>query len=346
MGLGCISSSPSFISAVICPNLTRKINRTLLAASLAATAAGCATYVTSTEGADFDKSVKIVATSLKAALSEVQSVEVEISVDAYAKGNARTLEHLSIEPRLSDSTVKVITGQFDFLAKYSEALRDTTSPGTSWGKSVDGINSAEAKLMGDAEGLDNKMSGRTVLTDANVQTFDKDASGIAKAVSTIGEAALTLYGEEKASKIAAAVNPDLQKYCTDLENLLTSDPESKIPRTGLAGILSADYEERIASIKYMATTALPPSGPDDPNYFNLVQQRRTILNEYTALLDGEKSGLERVLTLRKAVAEIAKAHEALANKDDVTFKQKISNSEELVRSLTKGGEAAADTLAK
>jgi hypothetical protein len=114
----------------------------------------------------------------------------------------------------------------------------------------------------------------------------------------------------------------------------------------LAGILVADYEERIATVKYLATTAAPPSGPDDPNYFTLVQQRSAILDQYMALLDREKNGLAKVLALRKAVVEIASAHEALSRKDDTTFKEKISNSEELVRSITKSGTTSEDASSK
>jgi hypothetical protein len=315
--------------------------RIFLTCAFAAVAGGCNTYVTMTEGADFNKAVKETSVCLKASLSEIQSVEVANRVDAYAQGSKKTLERVDIDPKLSDAEVKVITVQFDFLVSYSEALKDATTPGTSWDKSTSGINAAESKLMADTQGLDNQMVGRTVITDHNVATFNSDASGVAKAVSKIGQAALTLYGEEKASKIAAAVNPDIQKYCADLESVLTPNPASKIPTGGLAGILYADYEERIASVKYLATTAGLPTGPDDPEYFVRVRQRISILNEYTALLQNEKAGLAKILDLRKAVSEIASAHEALAQKDDATFKEKLSNSEGLVRSLT-GTPSAED----
>jgi len=316
--------------------------RTFLACALAAITGGCnTTVVTTSQGADFNKSVTAVAANLKASLSEIQSVEVANRVDAYARGTQRTLEHLDLAPNLSDQEVGVITSQFDFLVKDSEALKDATSPGTSWGKSVSGINSAESKLMGDSQGLENKLSGRTVITDANVKTFNTDAGGVAKAVSAIGEGALTLYGEEKASKIAGAVNPDIQKYCADLEALLTADPDSKAPRTGLAGILLADYEERIASVKILATTVAPPTGPDDPGYFPAVRRRSAVLNEYSALLESEKTGLAKVMALRKAVADIASAHDSLARKDDASFKEKLSDMDELVRSVSTGSPTPA-----
>jgi hypothetical protein len=324
----------------------RTINRTFLGCLFAAIAGGCSTYVTNTEGTDFNRSVRIVADHLKDSLAEVQSLEVMNAVDAYAKGSERTLEHLAIDPKLSESTVKMIDGQFDFLVCYSDALKNATSPGTAWSTSVSSLNSAESKLMGDAQGLDNKFTGKTPITDTNVQTFNADAGKVAKVVASIGEAALALYGEEKASKIAASVDPDFQKYCSDLEALLTYDPDAKTPRTGLASILVADYEERVATVKYLATTALPASGPDDPNYFALVQQRGSILNEYMALREREKVGLAKILALRKAVVEIASAHEALAKKDDVTFKEKISNSEELVRSITRSGKTPDDASSK
>lgn len=47
--------------------------------------------------------------------------------------------------------------------------------------------------------------------------------------------------------------------------------------------------------------------------------------------------MAKVLALRKAVAEIAAAHAALANKDNATFKEKLSNAEDLARSLSAGG---------
>ena len=95
-------------------------------------------------------------------------------------------------------------------------------------------------------------------------------------------------------------------------------------------------------MKYLATTAALPTGPDDPEYFVRVRQRTSILNEYTALLQSEKAGLAKILDLRKAVTAIASAHEALALKDDATFKEKLSNSEGLVRSLSSGTPADAD----
>jgi hypothetical protein len=316
--------------------------RTFLACALAAVAGGCtatSTFVTESEAAGFNRCVTNVANGLKSSLYGIQSVEIANRVDAYARGTQRTIERVDIDPKLSDAVVRVITEQLDFLAKYSEALKDATTPGTSWGKSVSGINAAESKLMGDAQSLDNKVSGRAVISDANVSTFNTDAGGVAKAVSSIGEGALTLYGEEKAAKIAGVVNPDIQKYCASLESLLTDDPDSKAPGTGLAGILIADYEERIASVKYLATTAVPPTGPDDTNYLALVRQRRAILEEYAALVRNEKAALARVLALRKAVAEIAAAHEALSHKDDATFKEKLSNVEELVRSVSSSGDS-------
>jgi hypothetical protein len=318
------------------------VQRTLLACACVFLASGCniPVPVTRTEGADFNKSVKEVSAKLRESLSEIQSVEVAVRVDAFAAGNQRTLERLNLDPKLSDAEVKVITCQFDFLVGYSEALKDATTPGTSWDKSVSGINSAESKLMGDTQGLDNKYVGRAVITDTNVATFNADAGRVAKVFAAIGQAALTLYGEEMASKIAAQVDPDLQKYCADLEGLLGPDTDSRDPGAGLAGILHADYEERIASLKYLATTAVLPSGPDDPNYFVRVRERAAILNEYTALVEREKTGVARVLALRKAVAEIASAHAALAHKDNATFKEKLSNAEALARSLAPGG---ADT---
>jgi hypothetical protein len=313
--------------------------RTFLTCAFAVFAGGCAlpVPVTRTEGADFNKSVKEVAEKLKSSLSEVQSVEVANRVDAFATGSEKRLDNLNVAPKLSDAEVKIITGQFDFLVSYSEALKDATTPGTSWDKSVSGINSAESKLMGDTQGLDNKIAGHSAITGTNVATFNADAGKVAKIFAAIGEAALTFYGEEKASKIAAVVNPDIQKYCTDLEGVLASDPDSKAPRTGLAGILFADYEERIASVKYLATTAVLPASPDDPNYFIRVRERTAILTEYTALLEREKTGVAKIRALHKAVAEIASAHAALANKDDATFKEKLSNAEELARSLGAGG---------
>jgi hypothetical protein len=320
--------------------------RTLLICAILAAAGGCNTYVTTDEGADFNTSVKDVAEKLKASLSEIQSVEVANGIDAYAKGGQRRLEQLDIAPKLSDAEVKAITSQFDFLVSYSEALKEATAPGGSWAKSVSGVDSAEKKAVGDTQGLDNKYTGRTVITNHNVKSFDSDADGVANAVSSIGEDALTLYGGEKASRIAAVVDPALQKYCADLEAILAEEPASKAPQTGLAGILQADYEERIASVKYLATTAAPPSGPDDPNYFALVQQRTAILNEYTGLLGSEKTGLANVRALRKAVAEIALAHGALAKKDDATFKEKLTNAEDLVRSVAAGAPASPDASAK
>jgi hypothetical protein len=309
--------------------------RTILAVACAVLAGGCnvAVPVTRTEGVDFNRSAKDVAERLRASLAEVQSVEVANRVDAFAAGNQDRLEQINLGPELSDAEVKRITEQFDFLVAYSEALKDATTPGTSWDKSVSGINSAEAKLMGDTQGLDNKYAGRAVITDTNVATFDADAGKVAKVFSAIGQAALTLYGEEKAAKIAEQVNPDLQKYCSDLEDLLVSDKDSAAPRTGVAGTLFNAYRERIDTIKRLAYTATPATGTKDPDYFVRVRDRIAILNEYTAIVEQEKTGVAKVLALRKAVIEIAAAHAALANKDNATFREKLSNAEDLARSL-------------
>ena len=245
---------------------------------------GCATYVTSTQATAFNQSISTAATNLQASLAEVQSIEVDNRVDEYARSDARRLEQLKADPKLTDAVSKSITSQFGLLVSYSASLKAATTPGTSWNASVTSLNSAATKVTADTGSLAHAMGDSTLLTPAIQQTVCADAGNVAKAVSTAGQALLTIYGDEKAYGIANATDTAVQKYCADLEALLGDNSDDGVPKSGLAGILHADYEEKIATTKSLATTALPPHGYDDPQYLQAVLLRRSIVDEYSTLL--------------------------------------------------------------
>jgi hypothetical protein len=286
------------------------------------------------------------ATNLQASIAEVQSVEVDNQVDVFANGNERTLEHLSLDSKLTDSVAKGITSEFGFLVSYSASLKDATTPGTSWTTSVSSLNSAASKAATDASSLTGAIGEKNLLTAADVQTFNTDAGNVANAVSSVGQGLLTIYGEEKAYKIANAADKAVQKYCADLEDLLTKDSDSDLaaPKTGLAGILYADYEVKKSVLKNLATTAFPPGEYENPNHLQFFLARRDLVHNYSTLLTNEKSGVAKIISLRKAVADIASAHAALANKDDKGFKEEIADAADLLKSaFTSSQSGSANT---
>jgi hypothetical protein len=311
----------------------------MIALCLLALVSGCATYVTSPQATAFNQSVTMAATNLQASLAEVQTVEVENQVDAFAKSNERTLEHLDLDPKLSDGVSKAITSQFAFLVSYSASLKNVTTPGTSWTASVAGLNSAATKAATDAGALSNAVGGTPLLTAANVQTLTTDAGKVTNALSSVGQGLLTIYGEEKAYRIANAVDPAVQRYCSALEALLTEDPDAAVPKTGLAGILHADYEIKVAVLKNLATTVLPSVSYDNPDYLQAFSWRTKLVTEYSTLLRNEQSGVNKIIALRKAVAAIASAHAALARKDNESFREKVSAAAELLQSAFKSNRS-------
>jgi hypothetical protein len=319
----------------------KTFHRALAAPCIALILSGCATYVTSTQATAFNQSVATAASNLQASLAEVQSVEVGNQTDAFAKGGERTLEHLDLDPKLSDAVSKAITGQFAFLVSYSASMKSLSTPGTSFAPSVSALSTAAQKVETDAGALSSAVGETTLLTAANVQTLKTDTGNVASAFSSAGQGLLTIYGEEKAYRIANAADPAVQRYCADLEALLAEDPGTAAPKTGLAGILHADYEKKVAVLKNLATTAPPPGSYDNPNYLQAFTWRSKLVVQYEALLKDEQSGVARIVALRKAVAEIASAHAALARKDDKTFQEKIEAAAALLESAFKGNPGGA-----
>lgn len=307
----------------------------LAAAGLLGLASGCSTYVPSSKAGAFNQSVTAVAADLQESLSEVQSVEIDNRVDSFAAGNAFKLDGVDLDPKLSDAESKALTSQFAYLVSYSLALKNVTTPGTAWETSMTSLGAAETKMGTDAGALSASMGDHALLTAGNMQTLNKDAGNVSKAVSTLGQGVLTLYGEDKAYAIAHEVDPAVQAYCTDLEALLAGDPGDATPRTGLAGILHADYEVEIAALKNLTTTAAPPRSYDDPNYLTAFLSRKQLVTDYSALLKDEQRGVAKIVALRKAVAAIASAHAALAGKDDATFWQELSATADLLEAAFK-----------
>ena len=301
--------------------------------------AGCATYVPSTQADAFDKSVKAAATNLQASLDEVQSVEVDNQVDIFVQGDDHTLEHLDLDPKLTDKLAKAITTQFSVLVSYADALKSVTTPGSAWGTSVSKVKSACDKVIADSGALAANMGKATLLTPASVTAITGHADSFSNAVSTAGQGLLTIYGEEKAFAVAHKVDPDLQSYCKDLEKILSQDSSSGASETGLAGILHANYERKISVLKIRFTSAPPARNPDDPNFLPALEWRSNLVKEFVALRKDEAAGEAKITALRKAVGDIAAAHSALANRNDAKFRDKLADADGLLESAIHGAPA-------
>jgi len=307
-------------------------------AVLAILGAGCATYVTTSQAADFNQIVGTADICLRASIDEVRGLETGDAIDEFLAGGGFKLEELAAQPRLQDSVAKAINSQFEFLVCYSAALKNLTSPTTTWSSSVSALNAKASQATADAGAL-AAAERSSILSAAEVQQVRSEMGSVANALSAAGQAAITLYGEGRAYQIAHSVDPFIQAYCSSLENVLCRDPDSGIPATGMAAILRADYEERLAALR--AVYAPMAAKPTDAGYGATFLGRRAVAAQYVSLGRNEAAGVARVLALRKVISQIAAAHRAMAEKDAAGFKERIEATRDLVESLSGGQPAAA-----
>jgi hypothetical protein len=309
----------------------------ILGATLALLGAGCATYITNSQAADFNQMVGTAASCFQASIREVRAMEAEDAIDEFLAGGGFKLEELAAQPRLKDDVAKAINSQVEFLVCYSAALRNLTSPTTTWSSSVAALNAKASQATADTGALATAEHS-SVVSAAQVQKVGSELGSVANAVSTAGQAAITLYGEERSYHIAHSVDPFVQAYCSSLEDVLCADPDSEAPATGIAAILRADYEERLAALR--GTFAPMATKPTEPGYSATFLERRAVAAQYVALRQNEADGVARILALRRVIAQIAAAHRAMAQKDDADFRQRIEATRDLVGSLS-GGQPAA-----
>jgi hypothetical protein len=310
----------------------------LLGTALATLGAGCVTnFLTTSQAADFDQSVAAADTCLQASVAEVRGVETDDAIDEFLAKGGFKLEELSLQPRLSDKEAKAINGQFAFLASYATALKGLTSPPSTWSSNLSSLGSKGAQAAGDAASL-AASEGLGILSAADAKRMTSAAGSVSSAVAAAGQAAVTLYGEDRAYQIAHGVDTDIQAYCSGLENVLCRDPDSQAPATGLAAILISDYEERLATLR-VAFSRLSPSEKADAGQAGSFMDRRSVAAQYTVLKQDEADGVAKILALRKAIAQIASAHHAMAERDDVGFKQRIAAARDLIESLSGGHPA-------
>lgn len=317
----------------------------LFTAGIMVLTSGCETYVTSSKAAAFNQSVTQAAAALQASLDEVQAVEVGNSVDSFAAGERRTFEGMDLSPKLSDGESRAIADQFGFLVSYSQALKDATTPGTSWSSCSSTLNSAASKIPTDASALATTVSGSSPMSPTTTSRLSADAGNLAKAVATAGQGVLTLYGEEKAYTIARGADLPVQRYCSDLEELLAGD-DAPAPSSGLAGILRADYEKRITVLRNLVTTVPPPHGYDDPGYVQAYLWRSQLAQQYSQETKDAQAGVAKMLALRKAIAKIASAHAALAQRNDEAFQQRLSDEADLLETAFKSAPAPSSGAQK
>ena len=305
-------------------------------AVLALLSAGCATYVTNSQAADFNRLVGTAATCFQVSIAEVRTMEADDAIDEFLARGGFKLEELAAQPRLKDDVAKALNSQFEFLVCYSAALENLTSPSTTWSSSVSALNAKASKATADAGAL--AAAGRpSLLSAADAQKVGSELGSVANALSTAGQAAITLYGEDRGYQIAHSVDPFIQAYCSGLEDLLCRDPDSEPPETGMAAILRADYDERLATLREVyAPMATKPS---EPGYSSTFLDRRAVAAQYVALQRNENDGVARIVALRRVISQIAAAHRAMAEKDDAGFKQRIAATRDLIGSLS-GGQPA------
>ena len=304
----------------------------LSGAALAIVGAGCATYVANSQAADFDTLVGTASKCLQASIAEVRGVETDAAIDEFLEKGGFKLDELEARPRLSDKVAKTINTQFAFLVGYSTALRCLTSPPATLSSSMSALGSKASEAAADASSLAVD-EGANVLSAAEAQQIGSEVGSVSNAFSTAGQAAMTLYGEERGYQIAHSVDRYIQGYCSNLENLLCRDPGSQVPMTGLAGIFRSDCEERLATLRSVFSRMTAP-GPAEPAHGGSFMDRRAVAAQYVALSQNEADGVARILALRKVISQIAAAHLAMAEKDDAGFKQRIAATRDLIESLS------------